>query len=394
MYAAVAQLAVVQVGFLGSFACQFGHACHGFALFFALLYLLHHHLCHVGVFMQKVIHLTFDEVAHILVDAHTSVGFHGQRAQFYLGLTFKHRLLHVECDGGHQSVADVGIFKILLEKLLDGFGDMLLEGALVGTSLCGMLSVDKGVILLAVLVGMGKGYLNIFPFEVDDGIDAIVGHVIVEQVFETVAAHDAPFVIHDGKPRVEIGVVAEHGGNDVVVEGVVDKQAVVWFKEDVGACFLFCVFSGIALQLSLFKHSAAHLALSVGAYLEMAAQCVDGLDAHTIQSHTLLESLGIVFSASVEHAHRFYQFALRDAATIVAHGDAQLFIHIHLYPVACLHLELVYRVVYHLFEQHIDAIFGQRTVAQSSDIHTRACAHMLHVREVSDVFVSVVYDRL
>ena len=37
--AAVAQFAVVQVGFLGAFACQLGDAGNGFALFLGVLYL-------------------------------------------------------------------------------------------------------------------------------------------------------------------------------------------------------------------------------------------------------------------------------------------------------------------------------------------------------------------
>ena len=38
-----------------------------------------------------------------------------------------------------------------------------------------MLTVDKGVVLLAILVGMGKGYLNVFTLHVDDGVEAVVG---------------------------------------------------------------------------------------------------------------------------------------------------------------------------------------------------------------------------
>jgi hypothetical protein len=34
---------------------------------------------------------------------------------------------------------------VFAEKLFDGFGDMLLEGSLVGTALRGVLTVDEGV---------------------------------------------------------------------------------------------------------------------------------------------------------------------------------------------------------------------------------------------------------
>ena len=47
--AAVAQLAVVQVGFFGSLACQLGDAGYGFALFFAFVNLLLDDFGYVGV---------------------------------------------------------------------------------------------------------------------------------------------------------------------------------------------------------------------------------------------------------------------------------------------------------------------------------------------------------
>ena len=64
---------------------------------------------------------------------------------------------------------------------------MLLEGTLVGTALCGMLSVDEGVVFLAVLVGMGEGYFDVLALQVDDGIEGIVGHAVAQQVFQTMA---------------------------------------------------------------------------------------------------------------------------------------------------------------------------------------------------------------
>jgi hypothetical protein len=47
---------------------------------------------------------------------------------------------------------------------------MLFESTLMRTSLRGVLSVDKRVILLTILAGMRKSDLDIFSFQVDDGI--------------------------------------------------------------------------------------------------------------------------------------------------------------------------------------------------------------------------------
>ena len=57
---------------------------------------------------------------------------------------------------------------------------MLLERALMRTALGGMLTVHERVILLAILIGMGESNLDILAFEMDDGIDALGGHVIVQ----------------------------------------------------------------------------------------------------------------------------------------------------------------------------------------------------------------------
>ena len=71
MNAAVTQLAVVQVGLLGSLTGQLGDTGNGLALPFAVLDFLLDDLRHVAMDMQVVIDLLLDEVAHILVDGVT-----------------------------------------------------------------------------------------------------------------------------------------------------------------------------------------------------------------------------------------------------------------------------------------------------------------------------------
>ena len=159
----------MQVGFLGPLTCQFGHAGHRLALTFRLLHLALDGLGHLGVDVQVVVYLFLDKVGHILVDRLAS-RCHQRRPQLDLGLAFKHRFLHIDGDSRHQAVADIGIFVALVEKLLDGTGYMLLESALMRASLRGMLSVDETMVLLAILVGMGEGNLDIFALHVHDGV--------------------------------------------------------------------------------------------------------------------------------------------------------------------------------------------------------------------------------
>ena len=178
------------------------------------------------------------------------------------------------------------------------------------------------------------------------------------------------------------------------MELIVEKQRIVRFEKDIGTVLILRVLGHIALLVAALKDQRAHLALSVGAHLEACAQRIDRLDAHTVESHALLESLGVVFAARIEHAHGLDELALRDAAAIVAHADTQIVVDIHLDAVALFHLKLVDRVVYHLFQQHIDAVFGQRSVAQTTDIHTRTGTHVLHIRQVADIVLGILHRRL
>ena len=85
---------------------------------------------------------------------------------------------------------------------------MFLESTLMRTALRGVLTVDEGVIFFSVLSGMGEGNLDVFPFQVDNRIKSGSGHVVVQKVDQTVARQDAVTVIDNGKPCVEVRVVA------------------------------------------------------------------------------------------------------------------------------------------------------------------------------------------
>ena len=123
----------------------------------------------------------------------------------------------------------------------------------------------------------------------------------------------------------------------------------------------------------------------------MGTQRIDGLDTHTVQAHRLLESLRVVLTTSIQHTDGLDELALGDASSVVANGDTQVVVDIDFNAVACLHLELVDTVVYHLLQQYIDAVFGQRAVAQSADIHTRAGTDMFHIRQMADIVVRIFY---
>ena len=196
----------MQIRLLRTFTSQLCHTGHRLALALTLLDFLLNDLGNVTVDMQVVIHLLLDEITHILIDGLTTRS-HQRRTQLNLGLTLKDRLLHIDGNGCHDASTDVAIL-ILAKEVLNGLGNMFLESTLVGTALCGMLSVDKRVILFTILVGMGKGNLHVLSFQVDNRIKGIIGHAIAQQVFQSVSRQDATPVIHDGQSCVQISVVA------------------------------------------------------------------------------------------------------------------------------------------------------------------------------------------
>ena len=196
----------MEICLLGSLACQLGDASHSLALFLALFDLVLYNLGNVAVNMQVVIDLLLYEVAYILIDT-LAVRCHVGGAEFYLRLALEHRLFNVYGYGCHDAVAYVAIL-VFSEELLYGAGNMLLESALMGTALCCMLTVDKGVVLLTVLVGVGEGYLYVFALKVNDRIHHFGGHSVVKQVLESVTREYPAPVVHYGESCVQVGIVA------------------------------------------------------------------------------------------------------------------------------------------------------------------------------------------
>ena len=268
---------------------------------------------------------------------------------------------------------------------------MLFERTLVGTALCGVLSVDKRVVFLTVLVGVGEGYLDVFALHVDNGVEHIDRHVVGQQVLQTVAADDALAIVHDGEALVQVGIVAKHRLDDIVVEAILLEKSlvVVGLEEDKSTGFIAAFRGFIGLQDAPFEGQCAHLALAIASHLEVRAQCVDGFHTDTVQADTLLESLRVVLTACIQHADGLDELSLRDAAAIVAHRHTQVVVDIDLDALAGIHLELVDGVVDDLLQQHINTVLGQRTVAQTTDIHTRARPDMLHVRQMAYVVVGI-----
>ena len=191
--------------------------------------------------VQEIINILLDKVTDIFINRF-AIGRHLRRAELNLRLTFKHRLFHIQRNRSHNAIANIGILVVFIEKLLDGFRNMFLKSALVCTTLCGVLSVDKAMILFTILISVCESNLNIFAHNVDNGIQAIIGHGVVEQVFQAISALNAPPIIHNGETTIQISVVTQHGFNDVFVETIAFKECVIGHKINISAVFIVAIF--------------------------------------------------------------------------------------------------------------------------------------------------------
>ena len=131
---------------------------------------------------------------------------------------------------------------------------------------------------------MGKGYLDILALQVNNRVECIAGHAVFQQVLKSVTRQNAATVVHNGQSDVQIRIVAKHVFYDFIVELVVDELRSIGLKVDVCTVLVLRRFGYVANQLTALKNGLAHLAIAVAVYLKMAAQRVNGLHTHTIQS--------------------------------------------------------------------------------------------------------------
>ena len=111
-----------------------------------------------------------DEIVDKLIDRQSTFRRHVFGTQFDLGLTFKYWFRHINGNSTYYTIADVAQLLVLVKEFLNGTSNGLTESCLMGTTLDGMLAIDKGVVLLARLVGMSKRNLNILARNVDDWV--------------------------------------------------------------------------------------------------------------------------------------------------------------------------------------------------------------------------------
>ena len=393
---AVAQLAVVERDLLGRLAGLLLDARDGLALLLVLDDLLLEHLRRLGMLVQVVVEVLAQELHDEVADRGARLR-HLLRAELRLGLRLEDRARHADRDGADERRADVGRVVVLVVELADGLGDGFAEGRLVRAALRRVLSVDERVAALAVARAVGDHHLDVGSRQVDGRIERLLGHVLVQQVEQSVLRGVGLAVQTDRQPAVQVGVVAHQlldilqmvgiGAEDLLVDAEADLRAVLLREARLPA---------VALLESLLEVDRVGLAVAHRAGREAARKVVHGLDAHAVQTHRLLEGrvvlVIVVFAARVHHAHRRRERVERNAAPVIAHGHLAVRDRDVDLVAEAVHV-FVDRVVDHLLDEDIDAVVGLRAVAQFADVHAGAQPHVLTRRERADGVVAIVVRR-
>ena len=79
---------------------------------------------------------------------------------------------------------------------------MLLEGCLMCTALCCMLTIHERVILLAILIGVCESYLNILSLHMNYRIQWINCHIISQKVLQTMSTKYTTTIVHNRQSSV------------------------------------------------------------------------------------------------------------------------------------------------------------------------------------------------
>ena len=265
---------------------------------------------------------------------------------------------------------------------------------MMGAALRGVLAVHEREIALAVARSVGNGDLDILAREVDGLVERLLGHVLVQQVEQTVFRDVGLAVQPEGEAEVQIGVVLHHLLHVLHVVGVGAEHLLVHAERDEGAVLLLhAALPAVALLDPFGEGHRMGLAVAHRTGGEFAREHVHGLDAHAVQTHGLLEGLAAVLAAGVHLADGRRERLQGDAASVVAHRDP-IVLDGDLHLTSGAHDELVHRVVHHLLDKHVDTVVGLRAVAQLADIHARTQPDMLARREGDDGVVAVIVVRI
>ena len=197
---------------------------------------------------------------------------------------------------------------------------------------------------------MCEGDIYAFAVQMYDRVEAGCRHVVIEQVFESVAADYAASVVEDGEPGVEVGVIAEHVGDKLGVKPEVRKEFGIGCEVDIGAVLLGSISFAVFDEFSAVEDGFVHTTIAEASCYEAAAECVDGFQTYAVHADGGGEDGRVVLSAGVQLRDSVDQFAEGNAAAVVAHFCRAVVGDVHLDAFAEALVKFVDTIIYGLLE--------------------------------------------
>ena len=98
-------------------------------------------------------------------------------------------------------LADIGGVEVFLVIVAERLDQRLAEGGEVGAAHRGVLAVDEGPVLLAVVGAVGEGDLDVLALEMDDRVERLAAQVLLQQVLQAVLRLEGLAVEREGEAR-------------------------------------------------------------------------------------------------------------------------------------------------------------------------------------------------
>ena len=257
---------------------------------------------------------------HLLEDPGLDVGV----AELVLGLALEDGVLELDRDRRGYALADVLALVLRLVEVVHRLEEALAEGREVRAAVGGPLAVDEGEVLLAVVVRVREGELDLVAPPISDIVQRGVADLRVEEVVEAVLGGEVGAVEGEGEAGVEVGVVPHPLLDELRVVGVVAEDLAVGSELDEGAVALLPRL-GLALVLedALLEARLELAALAIGDDAERGGEGVDGLGADPVEADGELEHVVVVFRARVDDRDGLDDLAQGNAPAVVADWTTQ-----------------------------------------------------------------------
>ena len=113
-------------------------------------------------------------------------------------------------DGGVDRLADVGGVVVLLEMIAHRLDQRLAKCGEVRAAHRGVLAVDEGPILLAVMIAVGERDLDVLALEVDDRVERLAAELLGRGDPSGRSRTERLAVEREREPAIEEGVVPQH----------------------------------------------------------------------------------------------------------------------------------------------------------------------------------------